>query len=375
MSDSAEQLTDVGHKGPLKKQINGLFFNLWAFGSNSLVAWTETRLGIDIITVPKVRLFNIENPDSRVFHGPRYMNVDEFRQTSKLVDSEPMEIRLDFKIGDDEDGLTENEVEDIFKNYATFKTDYRAVLLLDIVGFSKHTPEAQASQLSTLEFALNIAEESCKQKNLPMEMRRSTTGDGFYIWNRQTGPDADIALFVLMKLFLTYYSGLKRAITEKNAAPDIRTAAGVGSHYSFYAPGRDVLYTSDEYIVGDVTIDVARLIGKTNTHQIVIGAFNRPGKEGEEAYNPEKMIELASEKLKEFHGMPLFGNPVERFASYITGPKRENGSYKNQKMRVIDKHGFEHICYNAKVNVFLDGDDPYYIGLQHSDLFGNKSPT
>jgi hypothetical protein len=41
-------------------------------------------------------------------------------------------------------------------------------------------------------------------------------------------------------------------------------------------------------------------------------------------------------------------------------------------MRVIDKHGFEHICYNAKVNVFLDGDEPYYIGLQHADLFGKK---
>ena len=373
MDEIVDQANVSGFKDPLKKQINGLFFNLWAFGSNSLVAWMPTRLGIDILSVPKVRLFNIENPESRVFHGQRQMEIDEFRQTSKLVDSEPMEIRLEFTIGDDESGLTEAEVEEIFRNYATFKTDYRAVLLLDIVGFSKHTPEAQASQLSTLEFALNIAEESCKQKNLPIEMRRSTTGDGFYIWNRLTGPEADIALFVLMQLFLTYYSGLKRAITEKNAAPDIRTAAGLGSHYSFYAPGRDVLYTSDEYIVGDVTIDVARLIGKTNTHQIVIGAFSRPGKEGESPLTPERMMQVASEKLKEFEGMPLFGNPVEKFSSYITGPKRENGTFKNQKMRVIDKHGFEHICYNAKVNVFLDGDEPYYIGLQHSDLFGKAS--
>ncbi|MCH2630783.1 MAG: hypothetical protein MKZ89_10055, partial [Nisaea sp.] len=84
----------------------------------------------------------MENPESRVFHGPRQMEVDEFRQTSKLVDSEPMEIRLEFTIGDNEAGLTEAEVEEIFRNYATFKTDYRAVLLLDIVGFSKHTPEA-----------------------------------------------------------------------------------------------------------------------------------------------------------------------------------------------------------------------------------------
>ena len=373
LSEVSPESTDAAHKGPLKRQLNNLFFNLWSFGSNSLVAWTATRMGIDIISTPKVRLFNTENPHHRVFRGSRNLESGIFKEVSESVDSEPMEIRLDFKIGEDETGLSVDEVEEIFANYATFKTDHRAVALLDIVGFSKHTPEAQASQLSTLEFALNIAEESCKQKGLPVEMRRSTTGDGFYIWNRKTGPDADVALFVLLKLFLTYYSGLKRAITEKNAAPDIRTAASVGSHYSFYAPGRDVLYTSDEYIVGDVTINVARLIGKTNTHQIVIGAFKRPGLPGEPEYNPERIIEAASNKLQEFHGMPLFGSPVQRFASYITGPKREDGRYKKQKMRVVDKHGFEHICYNAKVNVFLDGDDPYYIGLQHADLFGKKT--
>jgi hypothetical protein len=374
LSDIIAQSTDAVHKGPLKRQLNNLFFNLWSFGSNSLVAWTATRLGIDIISVPKVRLFNTKNPHNNVFRGSRNLEKGLFQEVSQSLDSEPMEIRLDFNIGDDEIGLTVNEVEEIFQNYATFKTDHRAVLLLDIVGFSKHTPEAQASQLSTLEFALNIAEESCKQKNLPMEMRRSTTGDGFYIWNRKTGPNADVALFVLMKLFLTFYSGLKRAITEKNAAPDIRTAASVGSHYSFYAPGRDILYTSDEYIVGDVTINVARLIGKTNTHQIVVGAFNRPGPPGEPEYNPERIIEAASKKLQEFQGMPLFGSPVQRFSSYITGPKKKDGEYKNQKMRVIDKHGFEHICYNAKVNVFLENDDPYFIGLQHSDLFEKKPP-
>ena len=120
MDEIVDQANVSGFKDPLKKQINSLFFNLWAFGSNSLVAWMPTRLGIDILSVPKVRLFNIENPESRVFHGPRQMAVDEFRQTSKLVDSEPMEIRLEFTIGDDEAGLTEAEVEEIFRNYATF---------------------------------------------------------------------------------------------------------------------------------------------------------------------------------------------------------------------------------------------------------------
>jgi len=41
-------------------------------------------------------------------------------------------------------------------------------------------------------------------------------------------------------------------------------------------------------------------------------------------------------------------------------------------MRIVDKHGFEHICYNAKINVFVDGADPYYAGLRHIDLAGGR---
>lgn len=363
-----------GHTEPLRRRINGLFFDLWSFGSNALVSWSATRHGIDILTIPKVRLFNLENPHERVFRGPRRLDPDMFRQVSRSLETQPVEIRLDFAIGDPKVGLGPEDVEEIFRHYATLKTDHRAVVLLDIVGFSKHTPEAQASQLSTLEFALNIAEESCRQKMLPIEMRRSTTGDGFYIWNRLTGPDADVALFVLMSLFLTYYSALKRGITEKDAAPDIRTAASVGSHYSFHNPGRNV-YTSDEYIVGDVTISVARLIGQTKSHQIVIGAFTRPGHDGNTIYSAEMLIALAGQELEKFRGMPLFGNPVERFAFYLTGPKRADGSFVNQKMRIIDKHGFEHLCYNSKVNVFVTDDEPYFAGLQHSDLTRRKSPV
>ena len=124
MSEVSPESTDAAHKGPLKRQLNNLFFNLWSFGSNSLVAWTATRMGIDIISTPKVRLFNTENPHNRVFRGPRNLEPGIFKEVSESVDSEPMEIRLDFKIGEDETGLSVDEVEEIFANYATFKTFY-----------------------------------------------------------------------------------------------------------------------------------------------------------------------------------------------------------------------------------------------------------
>jgi hypothetical protein len=368
------QSQNAPHKEALRGKINDLFYELWSFGSNALVSWCATRHGIEILSIPKVRLFTLEKPHKRVFIGSRRLDPEFFREVAKSLEIQPMEIRLDFAIGDEKIGLSHDDVEKIFRNYSTLKTEHRAVALLDIVGFSKHTPEAQASQLSTLEFALNIAEESCRQKMLPIEMKRSTTGDGFYIWNRRSGPAADIALFALMSLFFTYYGALKRGIKEKDATPELRAAIGVGSLYTFYNPGRGV-FDSEEYIVGDVTISVARLIGKTKSNQIVIGTFSRPGHDGKLLYSSETMIALASRELEKFRGMPLFGNSVDRFAFYLTGPKRKDGTYVNQKMRVIDKHGFEHFCYNAKVNVFVDGADPYYTGLRHIDLAGNRVQT
>ena len=72
--------------------------------------------------------------------------------------------------------------------------------------------------------------------------------------------------------------------------------------------------------------------------------------------------------------MSLFGKPVERFAFYLTGPKRQDGSFVNQKIRIIDKHGFEHFCYNSKVNVFVKDDEPYFTGLRHIDLAPKSRP-
>lgn len=375
MNANLGQDGSANHKDPLRAKINNLFFELWSFGSNALISWSANRHGIEILSIPKVRLFTLKDPDKRVFMGPRRLDPEQFREVAKSLEIQPIEIRLDFAIGDEKVGLSHDDVELIFSNYTTLKTEHRAVVLLDIVGFSKHTPEAQASQLATLEFALNIAEESCRQKMLPIEMKRSTTGDGFYIWNRLSGPDADIALFVLMSLFLTYYGALKRGIREKDATPELRTAISIGSHYTFYNPGRKIVTTSEEYIVGDVTISIARLIGKTKTNQIVVGVFSRPGHDGKMVYSAEVMIALASRELAKFHAMPLFGNSVDRFAFYLTGPKRQDGSYVNQRMRIIDKHGFEHYCYNAKINIFVDGAEPYYNGLRHIDLAGKRIQT
>ena len=62
------------------------------------------------------------------------------------------------------------------------------------------------------------------------------------------------------------------------------------------------------------------------------------------------------------------GGKVEKIASYLTGPRRPDGSFHNQRLKVVDKHGFEHQCYNFKINIFPSAGEPYYCGLQHEEL-------
>lgn len=276
-------------------------------------------------------------------------------------------MRLDAPVGDQPDALSPTEIEELFASYAVTKTDHHAVILLDIVGFSLVTPEQQASQLATLEFALNIAVEAAREQGFEINTARSTTGDGFYVWNLAKGEGADSDLFVVLVLFMAYYQTLRRRVTMAAAVPTIRTAISVGSHYSYHQPteGRG---SAAEYIVGDVTISVARLIGKARGDQILIGDFERPADGTDEALNTARFVQRVSDRLAAIKDLAILGHQLQRCAFYLTGPRQADGSFRPQKMSIQDKHGFTHYCYNGKINIFLEGAETLFCGLQHTDL-------
>jgi hypothetical protein len=56
-------------------------------------------------------LFYTQNPHNSVFRGARHLENNIFQEVCLSLDSEPMEIRLDFKIGDEESGLTADDIE------------------------------------------------------------------------------------------------------------------------------------------------------------------------------------------------------------------------------------------------------------------------
>ena len=59
--------------------------------------------------------------------------------------------------------------------------------------------------------------------SLSIELAKSTTGDGFYIWNRETGAMPNIALFIILTFNLAD-NALSKTKDTKSFVPLLRAA-------------------------------------------------------------------------------------------------------------------------------------------------------
>jgi len=352
------------HQGALQRQLHGIFFDLWRFGSHALVGWRPSLCGIEIITVPKVRLFADHGRHLPVFAEGGLMAGAALDEMARLLDVQPVELRLEAPIGTGAGEIPPALVEQVFRLFTVSKTLHRAVLLLDIVGFSKAGPEQQAAQLTTLEFSLNLAEEMARAHGLAVGFGRTTTGDGFYVWNERQGLRADIDFFCAVAIFQILFSALRRTATDAAAVPVLRLCLSIGSHFLYHQPRRDGS-NGGAFIVGDVTIQVARLIGTALPEQMLIGDFARPLGLGHSHCDTETFLTAVSERLANIPELRVLGYRIDRIAFYLTGPRAADGRHRPTLITITDKHGFEHRCYNAKLNAFTEQGEPYYCGLQH----------
>lgn len=364
---TAPDSRDTAFPAAVSHRLHGIFFDLWRFGSHALVGWRPSRLGIEIITVPKVRLFAGHGQHLPAFSEGGLMDGAALDDAARMLDVQPVELRLDRPIGTGPDEIPPALVAQAFRLFTVTKTLHRAVLLLDIAGFSKATPEQQAAQLTSLEFSLNLAEEMARAHGLGVSFRRTTTGDGFYVWNERTGLRADIDFFCAVAIFQILFAALRRTATEPAAVPALRLCLSIGSHFLYHQPRKD---GSDggTFIVGDVTIQVARLIGTALPEQILVGDFRRPLGLGHSHCDSETFLTAVSERLAALSDLRVLGYRIDRIGFYLTGPRAADGGHRPALITITDKHGFEHRCYNAKLNAFAEQGEPYYCGLQHGDL-------
>ena len=277
----------------------------WGFGRTSLVGWRPADGGINVLLAPYATMVARQAANERLLHGRRLMGERTFQAVQQLCGAAPTYVPLPFSVADDMPGaVTTAAIEQLLRRYGITETRHRAVSLLDIVGFSRLEPAAQVAQLNSLECSINTAQAVMAQLGRQVDLARTTTGDGCYLWNREKGASADLGTYLLTMLVLAD-NAIARHRGRETFVPELRTCFSVGPHYSY----------GDERIVGDVTNGLAQMICKCLPGQILIGDFTRPTEDDDEPASPVDFVIKADGAFGRFDQVVLHGRAVRAIRS------------------------------------------------------------
>ena len=262
----------------------------WKVGRNVILLWSPKRQGIEILVIPHYEIANFASgtqpsPESlatmgladgatasnlmdKILAGPKQVSSEYMGQVADILGYATEDIDLPIVPGED---LSLRVIDSLVKRYSLSYVDDRAVALFDIVGFSLLSPLEQVTQLNSLAYSVNAAHSKMLSKKIDITFARSTTGDGFYVWNRDRSIQANINLYHFMHLVMAD-NAIATSKSKSNVTPRLRTCFHVGGHYEFYQ-SEGLSPTIYSYIVGDVTIELARMIDKAIPGQVMVGDF------------------------------------------------------------------------------------------------------
>jgi hypothetical protein len=369
----------------------------WALGRNVVLVWTPRDRGIDVIVIPHYGIldshgapeigqtqgdpfayFASDFSEGRpkgfiedVISSSKLVAEDQFHHIAHVLGHKPVHIKLPFRPGTDV-GL--DAIEAVVKRYGISYIEDRAVALFDIVGFSLYSPLEQVTQLNSLSYSVNAAHGKMLKKKIDINFARTTTGDGFYVWNRDRSVQANINLYHFMHLVLAD-NAIARAKSRGNTTPKLRACFHVGGHYEFYQ-SEGLSPTIYSYIVGDVTIELARMVERAMPGQVLVGDFwvPMPDKDSGRLVKIDSVnfIGKTQATLSSLTGLELSGDAIDSIKCYLTGDRMANDRFGIKKYLIADKHGRTRSVYNAKINIYRHKAEPIFLGVQSKDLVGFK---
>ncbi len=365
---------------PPEKILDAELHKLWGLGRNIILACTPGPNSLEVLVVPHYAIadFAHEHEGAGKKAIERIIDiitkakvVPSYRmdQICTLLDRSPRKINLPF---DPEKILTIEGMEEIVKRYSMSYVEDRAVALFDIVGFSLYTPLEQVTQLNSLSFSANSAYSKLLGKGIDLNFARTTTGDGFYIWNRDSTIQDNIVLYHFMHLVLADNAiARSKANTKAHTTPELRSCFHIGAHYEFFQ-SEGLNPTIYSYIVGDVTIELARMIDQARAGQVLLGDFNVQMPDNRSGtmrgFDTPSFIEEAQKSLSNLEGLELSGDKISAIKCYLTGQTNDGGGFDISKYLISDKHGFSRYVFNAKDNIYRARAEPIFLGIPNSEL-------
>lgn len=351
------------------EQLEATLQTQWRLGQSLVLCWAFDPSGLLTVVVPHYFLGNFTAPNEGLpeplaneayvrdlLSGSRHKGHAEIFEIAARLGVAPSFIKLDRALGDDTDTIS--AIDALVKRYSIAHVEERAVALFDIADFSLFRPFEQASQLNSLSYSMNSAYTKLKREGVEVNFARTTTGDGYYVWNRDLGafPNVDLLTFFLLVLI---DNAVARQKSQVGTVPILRSAFHIGSHYEL-SQAEGVNPTVFSYIVGDVTIRLARLIEQVPPGGIHMGQFSACLPESEELRAPAEFLNSARSEL-------LSMSDLRMDERRLTGMEFLDWSVGEPAARAIeftDKHGLRQQALAAGLKISLN-DSVFELGVRN----------
>ena len=392
-----DALSTITDEMSLKERSNLIFLDRclherWGLGENVILNWCPAGEGISLLVVPHYAIagYTSQQPDSGrsapsrpkqeffqvLLSGRRCLTPAQLAKVGRLLGIEATHLPLREPL---KNTAAQNEIiEKMVKRYSITYVPNRGVCLFDIVGFGILPPFEQMMQLNSLSYSLNSAQSKLLTKRIGVDFSRTTTGDGFYIWNRDLTLEGNVNLYHFMQLALADNAIAHKKATH-NTVPRLRACFHVGSSYEFHQ-SEGLNPTLYNYIVGDVTVDLARVIERAMPGQILVGDFRAEVPTADGSGGGSRIVEstdfaeLAMRNVEQLAGLELSGERVDAIRCYLTGTKLPNGQFTVRRITLNDKHGIARRVYNAKVNIYRHNAEPILLGIEDRALGPDGMP-
>jgi hypothetical protein len=356
----------------------------WSLGQNNILSWAPLDEGILVLVVPHYAIAEYtsslsgSNPPrvspafiTELISGDRKLNFEQMQKVARLLDVKPVYVQLRQPLSGHP--VETQIIEKMIRRYGINFVASRAVTLFDIVGFSLLTPFEQMTQLNSLSYSLNSAHAKMLEQDVSINFARSSSGDGFYVWNRDDGLEANVNLYHFMHIVLAD-NAIARSKAASKAVPRLRACFHVGSCYEFHqAEGLNP--TMHDFIVGDVTIELARMIEAALPGQILVGEFlanhtdvTTDPTQTQAHIDAVTFLQRAQGNLSKLSGLEFSGERVTAIKCYLTGENMGGGQFSIRRLKIKDKHGLSRVAYNAKVNIYRENTQPILLGIEDRKL-------
>lgn len=328
-------------------KINSAIEKIWNCGENVILGWNYGDNYIDIAFSPIDHAVKNYEKLPIIFQGSRNLSSLNFSKVCTLLNVKPERIFIPCLIGDSNLYLSPETINNLIKRYCVSYSENRAIILFDIVKFSLNSPLEQLVQLKKLEHYINKAEKILTDNKILINLCRSTTGDGYYIWNHDTGPKHDMVTFMAFSLIIIF-----NELSETKIP--LRSVFTIGSHFTFHQIDKNVPRGST-FVVGVSTITAARIINECLENQILISATIKNKNKIIDSVNFVKLCEDS------FIDFMYNGKKISLFGISFSGSKNV------QKYVIYDKHNFPHEVYNVRLNAIID-DQVIMVGMKTADI-------